>query len=310
LRVSDVRHWGGIYPSLPTPFDSSGDVDLEAMRRVVRFALSAGSDGLVCSGLAGEVGRLTTSERMRLCEAIVQEADGAVPVLVGATAENLAQSRSLAEHAERTGASGLVLPPPTGYHVSTAHITDFFVGVAECTALPVIVQDAPEYLSVTVGPAAVLAAAERAATICGVKLETGAEGIEAWRGALGESFRIFGGNGGLFLLDCLRAGAAGIMPGADTVDLQVAIARAEREGRPREADEGFRRLLPMLVFEMTTIDHYNACAKHVLRQRGVIETVDLRLPGPRRLTATSVERLEAYLESIGIASVTDGIPAT
>jgi dihydrodipicolinate synthase/N-acetylneuraminate lyase len=308
--VSAAQRWGGIYPSLPTPFDSSGDVDLGAMRRVVRFALNAGSDGLVCSGLAGEAGRLTTSERMRLCEAIVEEADGAVPVLIGATAENLAVSRALAEHAAHTGASGIVLPPPTGYHVSSAHIVDFFVGVAESTALPVIVQDAPEYLSVTVGPAAVVAAAERAPTICGVKLETGPEGIEAWRGTLGESFRFFGGNGGLFLLDCLRAGADGIMPGVDTVDLQVAIVRAEREGRTGDADEGFRQLLPMLVFEMQTIDHYNACAKHVLRRRGVLETVDLRLPGTQRLSASSVERLESYLEGIRLAGVTDRIPAT
>jgi dihydrodipicolinate synthase/N-acetylneuraminate lyase len=310
LPVSDVRQWSGIYPSLPTPFDGSGHLDLEAMRRVVRFALAAGSDGLVCSGLAGEAGRLTTSERMRICEAIVEVADGSVPVLIGATAENLAVSRALAEHAERKGASGIVLPPPTGYHVSIPHIVDFFAGVANSTALPVIVQDAPEYLSVTVGPAAVIAAAERAGNICGVKLETGPEGIENWRGILGEGFRVFGGNGGLFLLDCLRAGADGIMPGVDTVDLQVSIAHAESEGRTREADEAFRRLLPMLVFEMQTIDHYNACAKHVLRRRGVIETVDLRLPGSSRLSESSVKRLEAYLESVGIAGVADAVPAT
>jgi dihydrodipicolinate synthase/N-acetylneuraminate lyase len=310
LLVSGAQQWGGIYPSLPTPFDASGEIDVEATRRVVRFALTAGCDGLVCAGLAGEAGRLTTSERMRLCEAIVEEADGAVPVLIGATAENLAVSRALAEHATRAGASGIVLPPPTGYHVSSAHIVDFFVSVADSTALPVIVQDAPEYLSVTVGPVAVLAAAERATNICGVKLETGPEGIEAWRGTLGESFRVFGGNGGVFLLDCLRAGADGIVPGVDTVDLQVSIARAEREGRTRDADEAFRQLLPLLVFEMQTIDHYNACAKHVLRRRGVIDTIDLRLPGTRRLSASSVRRLESYLESIGIANVTDGIPAT
>lgn len=308
--MSVARPWSGIYPSLPTPFDASGSIDLDGMRRVVRFALAAGSDGLLCSGLAGEVGRLTTSERMRLCEVIIDETDGAVPVLIGATAENLAVSRALAEHAERAGASGIVLPPPTGYHVSSAHIIEYFAAVAEKTALPVLVQDAPEYLSVTVGPAAVIAAAERAPNICGVKLETGAEGIEAWRAQLGENFRVFGGDGGLFMLDVLRAGAHGIMPGVDTVDLLVAIARAEHNGRTRDAEDAFRQILPLLVFEMQSIDHYNACAKHVLRERGVIEGTDLRLPGPVRLSAGSVERLEAYLESLGIASVTDLVRAT
>jgi hypothetical protein len=61
---------------------------------------------------------------------------------------------------------------------------------------------------------------------------------------------------------------------------------------------------------MQTIDHYNACAKHVLRRRGVIENIDLRLPGPRRLSASSVDRLDAYLENIDLIGVADGIAAT
>jgi 4-hydroxy-tetrahydrodipicolinate synthase len=230
-------------------------------------------------------------------------------VLIGATAENLAVSRALAEHAERTGANGIVLPPPTGYHLSSVHIVEFFAAVARVTSLPVIVQDAPEYLSVTVGADAVLAAAEQARNICGVKLETGAEGIQDWREALGEKFLVFAGNGGMFLLDALRTGAHGIMPGVDAVDLLVAIFRAEREGRTRHADDEFRRILPLLVFEMQTIDHYNACAKHVLRRRGVIENSELRLPGPRGLSEASVGRLDAYLAELGIAAVIDGVRA-
>ena len=235
---------------------------------VVRFALAAKADDLLCSGLAGEINRLATRERMRLCEVIIDETDGAVPVLIGATAENLAVSRALAEHAERTGASGIVLPPPSGYHVSSGHIVDYFVTVAESTPLPVLVQDAPEYLSVTVGPAAVIAATQRAPNICGVKLETGPEGIEAWRAELGDDFRVFGGDGGLFMLDALRAGAHGIMPGVDTVDLLVAIARAEREGRTRDADEAFRQLLPLLVFE-DAVDRplQRLCQARVARRR-------------------------------------------
>jgi 4-hydroxy-tetrahydrodipicolinate synthase len=302
--------WGGIFPSLPTPFDAAGEADAEAMRRVVRFALGAGADGIVCFGLAGEVGRLTTSERMRLCEAVLEEVDGAVPVLTGATAENQGVSCALAVHAERAGVSGIVLPPPTGYHLASDQIVEYLAAVASSTALPVVVQDAPEYLSVEVGPPAVLAAAAQASNICCVKLETGPEGIETWRAALGGGFRVFGGNGGLYLLDCLRAGADGIMPGVDTVDLQVAIARLEREGRHEEADAAFQALLPLLVFEMQTIDHYNACAKHVLRRRGVLEHAGLRSPGQRGLSRASALRLESYLGRLSTAAVDDKVRAS
>jgi dihydrodipicolinate synthase/N-acetylneuraminate lyase len=279
------------------------------MRRLVRFALDAGAEGIVCFGLAGEVSRLTVKERMALCEVIVGEVAGRVPVLVGSTGENLNVSQAIAVHAHEAGAAGLVLPPPTSYRLSPAHLIEFFAAVAYVTSLPVTVQDAPEHLGVTVGPETVLAVSGRAPNVRCVKVETGAEGIEAWRGALGEEFLIFGGNGGLFLLDCLRAGADGIMPGLDSVDFQVAIARAEREGHHAEADHLFERLLPFLVFEMQTIDHYNACAKYVLRRRGVLREIALRSPGPAGLSASSVARLEAYLDRLGFRPLVTEVAA-
>lgn len=297
----DRVRWRGIFPSLPTLFDDAGEVDPAGFRAVTRFALDRGAHGLVCFGLAGEVSRLTLEERERLLEVVVEEVDGAVPVLTGVTAENLATSQRLARHAERTGATGVVLPPPTAYRLTEAEMLDFLVEVASATTLPAVVQDAPEYLEVALRPEAVVEAARRAPTICAVKLETGAEGMDRWRAALGPDFGVYGGNGGMFLLECLRAGADGIMPGVDTIDLQVEVYDAEQAGDRRRADELFARLLPMIVFEMQSIDHYNACAKHVLRRRGVAIGTELRAPGPRRLAPQSIARLEHYVALLGLA---------
>jgi 4-hydroxy-tetrahydrodipicolinate synthase len=270
-------------------------VDPVAFGRVARFAIDAGAAGLVIFGLAGEVSRLTTGERELLLEALVAAVGTSVPILVGATAESTAESRRLARHASAAGAAGVVLPPPTAYSLAEAEHVEFFAEVASATELAVIVQDAPEFLSVSLRPEAVVAASERSPNICGVKLEAPAEGIERWRAALGPSFRVYGGNGGVYLLDCIRAGADGVMPGVDTVDLQVEIDRLERAGRGEEAEELFGRLLPMLVFEMQDIDHYNLCAKHVLRRRGIDVRPELRPPAPAALSPASLERLDHYL---------------
>lgn len=307
----DRVRWRGILPSLPTVFDDAGEVDAAGFRAVTRFALDRGAHGLVCFGLAGEVSRLTVAERERLLEVAIDEVDDAIPVVTGATAENLATSQRLARHAERAGAAGVVLPPPTGYRLSEADMLDFLVAVASATELPAIVQDAPEYLEVSLRPEVVVEAARRAPNICAVKLETGAEGMERWRAVLGEGFGVYGGNGGMFLLDCLRASADGIMPGVDTIDLQVAVYAAEQAGEHARADELFARLLPLLVFEMQSIDHYNACAKHVLRRRGVaIGNVELRAPGPRRLEPSSIPRLEHYLQRLGLAAAPSTLEPT
>lgn len=296
-------HWAGILPSLPTPFDEAGAPDVRGFRDVVRFAVDSGVAGLVCFGLAGEVSRLAVDERERLLEAAVAEVGGDVPILTGATAENLALSQRLARHAEATGASAIVLPAPSAYRLTEGQLVDFFVEVASCTSLPVIVQDAPEYLNgIQVGPATVLAANARAANIAGVKLEVGPESMAAWIAALGDGFAVYGGNGGMYLLDCLRAGAQGIMPGVDTVDIQVAIANAERSGSSAEADELFARLLPLLVYEMQSMDHYNACAKHVLRRRGIDIRADLRLPGVFELDAAARRRLDDHVDRVGLVA--------
>lgn len=292
----------GLIPSLPTIFNSSGGIEPEALRAVTRFALDSGAHGLVCLGLAGEVNRISVGERERLLEVVIEENAGAVPVLTGVTAENLVMSQRLARHAEEAGAFGIILPPPTAYRLAEDDLIAFFADVASVTSLPALIQDAPEYLDVALRPAVVLDAARRSSTVSGVKLETSAEGIERWREELGPDFAVYGGSGGIHLLDCLRAGADGVMPGVDTTDLQVEIVAAEAAGDTARADALFAELLPMLVFEMQTIDHYNACAKYVLRRRGVPVEIDLRAPGPRQLPPASIARLEAHIERLGLAA--------
>ncbi len=294
--------WGGVYPSLCTPFDAEGRLDVAGTRAVTRFVLDAGAHGLLCLGLAGEVGKLSSIERMQVVETIVDEAPPDRPVLVGVTAESLPASLELAAHAQANGAAGIVVAPPLATGLGQQELVEFLVAVASETDLPVLVQDAPEYLHVSLSPEIVRDAADSAWTITGVKLETGPEGIERWRSALGDDLFVFGGNGGIYMLDCLRAGAAGVMPGADTVDILVKVYEAEVAGDQPAAETLFSQILPMLVFEMQSIDHYNACAKYVLRRRGVDIGATLRPPAPA-IGEGSLNRLEAYMSQLRLAPV-------
>jgi 4-hydroxy-tetrahydrodipicolinate synthase len=297
---SEAAGWGGVFPSLCTPFDAEGQLDVAGQRAVARFALDAGAHGLLCLGLAGEVGKLASGERMDAAQAIIDEASADRPVLVGVTAASLPASLELAAHAAASGAAGIVVAPPPAPGLGDQELVDFLVAVALETSLPVLIQDAPEYLPVRLSPEIVRDAAEKAPTIKGVKLEAGPEGIERWRSALGDDLLVFGGNGGLYMLDCLRAGACGVMPGVDTVDVQVKVYEAEATGDRREAERLFWPLLPMLVFEMQSIDHYNACAKHVLRLRGVDIGTALRSPAPV-ISPSSLNRLETYVSQLQLA---------
>lgn len=300
--VNALPPWRGIYPAICTPFTPDDEVDLESQRRVVRFALDAGSHGLVLFGLAGEYPKLTAAERMRVIDAVQDEVDGSVPVFVGVGAESAPASCELARYAAQAGAACLVLPAPLSSASAGEGLVDFFTRVAGEVSLPVMLQDAPAYLGISLGQSFVEKVAARAENVRLVKLEAGPHELARWVAGLGLEFSIWGGDGGMYELDCLRVGAAGIIPGTDLIDILVRIYELEQSGDSAAAERLFGRVLPTLVFEMQhSIDHYNHCAKHTLRRRGVQLHPALRQPA-EPFGEVSLRLLGRHLDALELTS--------
>ena len=299
---STLDSWKGVYPAICTPFTEDDVIDLDAQRRVVRFALACGSHGIVAFGLAGEVLKLSADERRQLTDVILDEAGDAVPVFVGVGTPSSRASIELARYAEAAGASCVVVPAPMSGALDAGALVDYVVRIAAAVTVPVMVQDAPAYLGVGLGVEVVQRIGERAENVRLVKLEAGPAEMSHWLDRLGGDFAIWGGDGGMYLLDCIRIGAAGIIPGVDLVDLLVRVYEAEALGETALADERLRDVLPMLVFQMQhSIDHYNACAKHVLVRRGVLVSERLRSPAGV-LDNASRTLLERHLSGLQLAA--------
>jgi len=270
--------WAGVFPSIPTAFARDGSLDLASQAAVARFAVDSGSHGLLCFGLAGEVFRLTPDERREALEAIVEAVAGRIPVLTGVGAESLHTSLALARQARAAGADGVVIPPPVTTRPTRSELMRYFAEIATAAELPAMVQDAPEFLGVELGPELVLGLARSCPEIGCVKLEAGAERIAEWVAQAG-GLPIFGGNAGLYMLDSLDCGAAGIAPGADVADEIAAIHALWHAGDADAARRRFERVLPLLVFEVQGgIEHLNACTKHLLCRRGVLADSHMRAP--------------------------------
>lgn len=270
--------WSGIFPSIPTAFGDDGELDLASQAAVARFMVECGADGLLCFGLAGEVFRLTPDERRAALEAIVEAVAGRIPVLAGVGAESLHTSLALARQTRAAGADGVVIPPPITTRPGRHEVARYFAEIASAGGLPAMVQDAPEFLGVELGPELVLELARSCPEIVCVKLETGAERVASWVEQAG-GFTVFGGNGGLYMLDILDHGAAGLAPGADFADELAAIYALWRAGDGAAARRRFERVLPLIVFELQGgIEHLNACTKHLLRRRGILASSHMRAP--------------------------------
>jgi dihydrodipicolinate synthase/N-acetylneuraminate lyase len=126
----------GCYITVPTMFrDPELELDVAATRRNVRFLIERGIDArygtLLAGGAAGDFSTMTFDERVEVAEAVVSEADGRVPVAMGAQTTSTLELKRLARAAAAIGAEFIQVSCPFYF----AHTEgDFYEYVAEAAA--------------------------------------------------------------------------------------------------------------------------------------------------------------------------------
>lgn len=292
----------GILPVLPTPFHADGAVDLEAMRRLVRFACDAGVQGVVFPGFASEVETLSPSERSGLLEIVVKETAGRVPVIAGASA---ASAQEVIEHGRIAGALGirhLMVQPPKSVGVDARAVGAFLAEVAG--ALPemeIILQNAPAPRGSDLAPEAIVEIASAIPQITYVKEETLPAGpaiSHILANAPATLKGIIGGGGARYILDEYARGACAAMPALELADAHVDLDAAWRRGDREAASAIYVRTLPLLTLQAV---YRMRLTKHVLMRRGVLAETQVRAPTPM-MDRFAVEDIDANLRKLGLLS--------
>src|SRR5215472_6512885 len=135
------KTWRGVFVIVPTPFDSDLSVDYEGLRRIVRFCIDCGVQGVVAAANASEVGYLADEERRRVTETVIAEARGKVATIVGISSSCWPVACELARHAEASGADALMAMPPTFQRASEAEIRAYYGAINKASALPMFLQN-------------------------------------------------------------------------------------------------------------------------------------------------------------------------
>jgi dihydrodipicolinate synthase/N-acetylneuraminate lyase len=142
-----------------------------------------------------------------------------------------------------------------------------------------MVQDAPGFLNVELGPAFIRTLADACSNVRAVKAEGSPVGdrIGDMVDALsGTGLPVFGGNGSLHAIDAFDSGAEGMIPGCESLMEQVALYTTYASGDRAATIALYERLLPLIAFQMQTLDFYIACNKALLCARGIIRTAAMR----------------------------------
>lgn len=162
----------GCGTALVTPFTATGEVDLQALRRLVRRQVEAGIHFLVPCGTTGESPTLAAPERRRIVETVLEEAGGRVPVVAGAGGYDTREVVAAARDMHAAGADALLSVTPYYNRPTPEGLYRHYAAIAEATPLPVIVYNVPGRTGCNVEPAT-LARLATIPTVVAVKEASG-----------------------------------------------------------------------------------------------------------------------------------------
>jgi 4-hydroxy-tetrahydrodipicolinate synthase len=270
-----------VFSVLPTPFDSNGDFDPDSLRRVIDLFLGDGVDGVTALGVTSEVARLTDPERDRVLDTVLAHVNGRVPVVAGTTADGLRICIDYSRRAKRAGAASIMISPPRMAKINSDAVVRHFAEVASAVETPIVVQDYPPVSGYAMEASLLARIAKDVPAARTIKLEdppTPFKTSQILQQTGGLEVKIFGGLGGVFLLEELMAGAAGAMTGFAFPAILAHIVSRFQAGDVSGAAEAFYQRVPLMRFEFQE-GIGMAIRKEILRRRGAITTPAVRPPG-------------------------------
>ena len=287
----------GIYPMLYAFFDQANCLRRDAVSRQVDAAIQSGSSGIAVLGLGTEVGKLGREEKSALVEWTLSDVARRIPVAVTIADGNIPDMIESARFARKAGAAWLILQPPRP-PASGADLISFFGVVADSVDCPVGIQNAPEFLGIGLSADELIALHTAHPNVQIVKAESSAIAVQQMIEKINGRMKVFNGRAGLELTDNLRAGCDGMIPGIETIDLQIKIAQAMKRGDEIEAERLYAQLLPIITFIMQGLGPFLLYGKYIAALRLHIRPSELRIPSDRP-TKAGLAWCNRFADAIG-----------
>ena len=287
----------GVWAILATPF--AGDqleVDVESLRRLVQMYRHAGVTGLVALGVLGEASRLSSAERQEVLGTVVAAA-GEIPVVAGMSALSTAPAIEEARRAADAGAHAVMVQVSTP---DPEKLASHLQRIAASSGLGIVLQDHPAASGISIPPSALARAASLAPCVVAIKAESPPTAPTIALVSREVDIPMFGGLGGVGLLDELLAGSAGAMTGFAIPEALVATVRGWRDGGYEAARAAYLPWLPLVLFEAQEKISL-ALRKEILRRRGAIREAQVRPPGAS-MPGAMAAALDAHLQAVELPS--------
>jgi len=141
----------GIMTALVTPL-GNGEVDEDALRKLVDWQLDGGIHGLVPCGTTGESATLSHAEHHRVTDIVIEQAAGRAPVVAGTGSNSTWEAIELTRHAKQAGASAALLITPYYNRPTQEGLYRHFEAVAKAADIPIVLYNVPSRTGVNLLP--------------------------------------------------------------------------------------------------------------------------------------------------------------
>ena len=277
MKIMEKKDLYGMGVALVTPFDATGEVDYEALGRLVDYQIASHTDFLCVLGTTAETPTLSEEEKCAVRNTVVERNAGRLPILLG-YGGNCTRSIVKKLSGDRLDDVDAILSVVPYYNKPTQEgMYAHFKAISEATDLPIILYNVPGRTGVNMLPETTLRLAADCKNIVGIKEASGnIEQIEYILRHRPEGFKVFSGDDGI-TLPLIKSGADGVISvlgnayAAEFAEL-VHLAQAADFVAAEAIDKRFAELYKLLF-----VDGNPAGVKCLMKLRGMLQDV-LRLP--------------------------------
>jgi len=236
----------GSMVALATPMHPNGDIDWEALDRVVDIHLENGTDSIVAVGTSGESATLDYDEHLQVVKRVVERVAGRIPVIAGTGANSTREAIEMTRGAKEAGADACLLVTPYYNKPTQQGLVLHYTAVAEAVDIPQILYNVPGRTACDMQPETVVRLCA-VKNIVGIKEATG--DIDRARFLVEntpDDFAIYSGDDGTAIELILAGGQGNISVTANIAPAQMSeLCRLGLEGKADEARALQAKLMPL-----------------------------------------------------------------
>jgi len=275
----------GHYPVIITPFKENGEIDEKSLRNLIDYNLKYGMHGFTPGGSCGEAQSLSTDEKLRITEIVIDEVKGRVAVIGCGGTSGTDLSVQLCKEMEKLGVKAIMVQPPYYFPPTNEGLYNHYRAIAESVNVPIVLYDNPnatkvnmsvdlikklgeigniQYIKISAGPDSVIEKAEQ------IRMAT--DKITIFSGA--DHLFFYGASLGYY--DGGVIGFPMVFP-KDFIEMWALIQQGKIEDA-RKIHHKYLEVMVLTLVEPGIKTRYPYAFKKMLKWLGIIESDQVRSP--------------------------------